>query len=385
MLLTEVLITALGVFHMLAGFMFYLWVLSTVSFLDSSRKFSRSLTEVPRIYGDETRLSPCPPYRPPRWAYTPWAQSVAKEMIVTFLTSVVPMRDRVDERREVTPEGHVLVWRTKNENAKNENAKNENAKNAKNSPIVMVMHGLGGDATGSNEKAFTLAVCERGWRTVVWNVSHSEVGKREEHTDLVGMQEVVDHVRSSYPDAVKTFLVGMSGGSISVVKYQAHVGEASTFDAAVSVCNPHDLVHATRTIARERPVVDMYLSHCFRLAGVGGMVGYDVKSLEARCERLRRFYEDSCCHKDLVRVVKPLLCVCNEDDPLIPVELVCHAINATRTNPGITCVVTRRGGHTAWLQDGGSWRLQSAGGPRLCWFYDIILVYLDTFFDSRKA
>eukprot|EP00798_Chlamydomonas_sp_ICE-L_P011547 gene11547-34262_t len=80
------------------------------------------------------------------------------------------------------------------------------------------------------------------------------------------------------------------------------------------------------------------------------------------------YYEKSSSHQYLKDVQVPLLTLCNLNDPLITPELANIPVEASKSNPNIFCVTTRRGGHLGWLTgwDGRWWKM------------DLILAFIDS-------
>ncbi|MGA9630036.1 MAG: alpha/beta fold hydrolase, partial [Candidatus Acidiferrales bacterium] len=80
--------------------------------------------------------------------------------------------------------------------------------------------------------------------------------------------------------------------------------------------------------------------------------------ITARCCGFRDaadYYAQSSAMHVVGAIRRPTLIVTAEDDPVVPVAM--FANEALRKNPNVTLVVTRRGGHCAFIsQEGGEGR-----------------------------
>ena len=249
-------------------------------------------------------------------------------------------------------------------------------------PIVVCLHGLGGDSNSSYLQLFTDECLKRGSRSVVYNrrghttnVMPTVPGRKPpevfpQHVNMQDMEEVVNHIRSKYPHAPK-YLVGFSCGANLAVRYIAK--HPKVFLAAASVCNGYDIwnLNTLRPEANKlgakylKDVLKANLNQCMVLAKQKGVDIDFEKALKSKTigdfEKavvvpaygyisLKEYYDDASSHRALYNVRDPLLCLNSRDDPIIPKDMINIARNAAIVNPNIICVDTKCGGHIGWLE-----------------------------------
>lgn len=127
-------------------------------------------------------------------------------------------------------------------------------------PTMIILHGL----TGSSREAYVanmmLSFAACGFRTVAMNnrgcgglpLQTPQIFSAAGTQDL---REVVTHIRSHVGAAALLMAVGVSLGSIILVKYVAEEGEQCPLAAAMALSNPWDLISSadmltTRFISR---------------------------------------------------------------------------------------------------------------------------------------
>ena len=259
-------------------------------------------------------------------------------------------------------------------------------------PIVVCLHGLGGDSESNNARVLTQAALRRGYRSVVYNrrghggmsllgdersllgdntvQTHKIVPK---HNNMDDMIAVMTHVYATYPDA-PVYMIGFSAGANLCINYMATQG-AHRVAAACAVSNGYDIYSGTQFLKKTDPVCDGVVAQMFRdmLGDRAGEVqlladraGVDINvaavmrsrsftSIEERLvvpaygyAGLREYQDDDASHTRLRDVHAPLLCVANYDDPLVTRLMLRHPIEAARENENVICVTTKHGGHVGW-------------------------------------
>ena len=120
-------------------------------------------------------------------------------------------------------------------------------------PIIVCLHGLGGDSSSRYLEIFTNYCCQLGYRPVVYNrrghgkgslfppsgsfqpgASGGKIFPR--HVNMDDMDHIVKHIHKKYPNAPK-YLVGFSCGGNLAINYIAKEG---IFQATVCICNGFD-------------------------------------------------------------------------------------------------------------------------------------------------
>eukprot|EP00123_Amoebidium_parasiticum_P000214 comp10521_c0_seq1/m.5244 comp10521_c0_seq1/g.5244 ORF comp10521_c0_seq1/g.5244 comp10521_c0_seq1/m.5244 type:complete len:201 (-) comp10521_c0_seq1:374-976(-) len=164
--------------------------------------------------------------------------------------------------------------------------------------------------------------------------------------------------------------VGLSLGSIILIKYLAEEGERTPLVGAMSISNPWDMSRAMLNLERPHTHI-MYNRHLtnrlkrfmlWKLEGLAANV--DVKKVEQarnirEIERLvvcpifgfndEEHYYDTASSIHHIHIVKrPLLCLNAADDPFAPLEGI-PAVSI-QNNPQVLMVQTWRGGHVAFLE-----------------------------------
>lgn len=273
-------------------------------------------------------------------------------------------------------------------------------------PLVMCLHGLGGDSSSPYIQQFARACRDSNWRCCVYNRrGHAGVSLLSTtqktvqkivptHSDLEDMQQVVAHMEARCPGSPK-FLVGFSAGSNLGIQFCARFQdpESNPFRAVVSVSNAHDLVAGTRQLEEKHPLANAMMTGFARrilvnneenirtLCSNGGIPldwqrlknTHQLREFEESLmcpiygfESLDDYYRKISCVDDLVQISRPMLSIISLDDPLIPPTLGGLAADAARRNPHIIHVSTKRGGHLGWRQ---GWRAES-------WMHRAIVEYI---------
>eukprot|EP00128_Syssomonas_multiformis_P002181 Colp12_sorted_trinity150504_noHs@10945 len=120
------------------------------------------------------------------------------------------------------------------------------------SPVVIIMPGLTGSSLEPYARYFTLKAHDLGFRPVVFN--NRGVGDTHLTTPqgycasfTSDLREVVRHVQELYPKA-KVFTIGLSLGSIIMIKYLAEEGDKCPLKGAMAVSNAWDLFKASHSL-----------------------------------------------------------------------------------------------------------------------------------------
>jgi predicted alpha/beta-fold hydrolase len=180
------------------------------------------------------------------------------------------------------------------------------------------------------------------------------------HADTEDLSLVFSHVRERFPTAI-IVAVGYSAGGNHVVKAAA---AAKNIDAVVSVSCNHDLA-GCHDILTANSVFDSLLGMgphdlCAKniaLPYVGSAKNaHTLTAVDAcvakqlRFPSVREYYAACGSLVEFAATEIPLLYLMSDDDPLLA-GMTSFATKASVDNPNIIAVVTRRGGHVAWLRN----------------------------------
>ncbi|GAX81136.1 hypothetical protein CEUSTIGMA_g8570.t1 [Chlamydomonas eustigma] len=309
------------------------------------------------------------------------------------------------------------------------------------SPIVLILHGLGGSSTASRSVQLLAGqVAIRGYRAAVYNrrghgfnsllPTKTEAaaglapsrGQRlksalkertmecqcapifPKHVNMEDMEAVVTHLQNLYPEANK-YLIGLSCGANLAVQYIARAGSSSPFLATASVSNGYNIYEGS-AILKKDPIVDGLatqmlrdilgegrLPECIQLAREAGIqIDFDAvmssRSLQDfeslivlpayGYSSLEEYYDEVSCHYNIQRVVSPLLCICCEQDPMVHTSMTEIPIAAAQTNENILTVVTKGGGHIGWFDD------EAFNGGVGQWYIRLFMEYIHTITELHK-
>lgn len=355
--------------------------------------------EIPKTTYIDTKqnkyiVSKCPSlacFKPLWWASGPHAQTF---MQCTFH---VPLKASVYNREIITLpyDGVQLALDWKEDNTMLSTC-----------PIIVCLHGLGGDSKSRYLQVFTQECQKRGYRSVIYNrrghggmslLSCSLEKTKEQpkvfpsHINMDDMEYIVDYIKNKYPHAPK-FLVGFSCGANLAInyisKFQNHI-----FAASVSVSNGYDIWNGTNILKKNKMamfvatqfLLDLLKTNKNDINKLAVSTGCHINvKLASRCRTLQDFesivvvpsygfsdlqqyYTECSSHNKLKHVKSPLLCISNIEDPLVPSEVTQYPQNAAKYNENIINVQTQRGGHLGWIED-------CRKSP---WYMNLIFEYFD--------
>lgn len=257
----------------------------------------------------------------------------------------------------------------------------------KETPIVLCLHGLGGDSKSRCMQTFTNISLKKGYRTVVYNRrGHggtsllSTLGNVDEdvifpkHVNMKDMLCVVDHLLNKYPRAPK-YLIGFSCGANLAINY---VSKYATFVASASVSNVYNIFDAARILSKKSPICDGIVTQFLKDILSDGRLGEvkkiakksninidfesvmsckSINKLEEKLivpsygfKSLKEYYETDSCHNVIKHTKTPLLCICNRNDPLVHSSMSEIPSAAAMLNENIITIVTEHGGHVGWIE-----------------------------------
>ena len=273
-------------------------------------------------------------------------------------------------------------------------------------PIILCLHGLGGDSSSNYMKLFTNFCQENGYTSVVYNRrGHAKesllpkVGTVSNascifprHVNMSDMKEVVDIICKRFPNR-KKFLVGFSCGGNLAINYLAHVGKDSPFKAAVVVSNGYNILVGAEVLKKNKyfnnvatnfmkDLLKERLDECKLIAKEKNMTidwaaGLNSKSIpefdtwvaKLYGLSLEEYYTQDSSHDKLKSISIPLLCITNNSDPFVHYKMNRYPNVWALSNSNIIYVETKSGGHIGWIESIGS-------EP---WYIRLICEYINVF------
>lgn len=361
----------------------YAWV-------DAKRK-----TELPKIYTAQTDfntsvLKRCPtlnsPYRP-----TPFLSNGHVETIFAARSRTAP---HINYRRECLrmPDGGTVALDWEHFDVHEQGLPDS-------APVLILFPGLTG---GSNDSYVLHAVQQArkcGIRAVVFNsrgTGDSPVTTPQYYSaSFTGdTRHVVAHVSKRYPHST-LLAAGWSLGANILVRYLGEQRHDTPIAAAVSMCNPFDLLLGNTNFETGfNRIYDANLAaslgRIFRRSAAlwRGMGPPFNPTLAANARTIREFdeaitihsfgwsnvdqyYIESSSARSIPDVRVPLLCIQALDDPIAPKEAIPY--DACAANPNVTLVTTPCGGHLGWVSGRGGLRGQPWSDDAMTeWFSSVV-------------
>ncbi|KAK9810879.1 hypothetical protein WJX73_005069 [Symbiochloris irregularis] len=249
-------------------------------------------------------------------------------------------------------------------------------------PVLILLPGLTGGSHDSYVRHMVGAARRTGIRTICFNSRGTSTGPvltpQFYSASYTGdLREVVQHIRGKYRDSV-LLAAGWSLGANILVRYLGEEGEGTPIVAAVSMCNPFDLVKSDANFQKgfsrlynsrlASSLSAIFRSHRHIFEQSQDPRPYDLQRA-ANSKTIREFDDaitrisfgwpsvaeyyagSGSCHS-IPSVRIPLLCLQAENDPIAP----CQAIpfEALAENPNCTLVTTPAGGHLGWVAGRGA-------------------------------
>ena len=272
------------------------------------------------------------------------------------------------------------------------------------SPVIIVLPGLTGGSHDPYVQHLAAQAARAGMRAVVFNSRGTSDGPvttpQFYSASFTGdLSAVISHVARAYP-AAPLVAAGYSLGANILVNYLGEAGAETPLAAAVSLCNPFNLVVADAAFARGfNRLYDANLARSLRTifrrhahlwedkTATGGkpfdpVAGAAAASIRAFDDAVTRvsfgfpsvdaYYAASGSAARIPSVAIPLLCLQAEDDPIAPAAAIPTA--AIAANHHCLLATTQRGGHLGWCAgpngaSGAPW----SDGPTIEFLYAALL------------
>lgn len=249
-----------------------------------------------------------------------------------------------------------------------------------------------------------LCVCVCFWVKKAFGSSHQSFFISFFHP----FSTVVAHLAARYP-ASPLVAAGYSLGANILVNYLGEEGAASRVVAAVSMCNPFDLVLADAAFQKGfNRIYDFNLATNLRRIFVQNAhlwtdakppfdparaaTGKTIRDFDDAITRVSfgfpsvdAYYAASGSALAIPKVRVPLLCLQAADDPIAPIAGA--PVDAIQANPSTILAVTRRGGHLGWCSGpagptGAPW----CDAPAIQFLYSALLeLWRDGVLPARSA
>jgi predicted alpha/beta-fold hydrolase len=262
---------------------------------------------------------------------------------------------------------------------------------------IVLVHGLEGSAGAGYIASFSQLALERGF--AVHRLNLRTCGGTEDlcetmyHSGLTDdTKHVLQAIRSQYHQP--TFLVGFSLGGNMALKLVGELAQTDLLAGACSVSAPIDLAACVRTLDKRSNILyarrflarlrarirrkSKLTPHLYSEEGLES-----VKTIWEFDDRFTaplfgfgtaaNYYATQSAINFLDAIRVPTLIIHAQDDPLVPFDMYRHT--AFQTNPALTLVAPRRGGHIGFL---------SRRKPRF-WVDSVILDWIDSLLSSRLA
>ena len=244
-------------------------------------------------------------------------------------------------------------------------------------PFVIFTPGVFGTSYDTYALSFCKILFETcGWRSCILNrrlfLSQLKAKKLVPYTCLTDWREIVEHLKSAYPQA-DIYMVGVSMGALNIQKYLIEYSEDPRIEAAVSISSPYNIgissyrirnnillrkaLHGTMLeMFREHLHHEEFIEHCKnkgididKVLNSKDNFEFDtymsIRDLEL--SHPDEYYNMMSSHLQMEKINVPLLTINSGDDPLIPATSV--PINSILQNPNIIQLMVAGGGHIEYF------------------------------------
>ena len=288
------------------------------------------------------------------WLSNPHAQTIYASLTHPFKASVDKM-----EKIEL-PDGDFinLAW--------------SNAHLADDSPLVVILHGLGGCINSSYVARFMHAFNQRGWRVVLMHFrgAGKEINRlpRAYHSgDTADLDLVIQNLAQREPGTKKA-VVGVSLGGNVLLKWMGERPQQSKIHAAVAISVPfvlksvanrmnvglsrfyqtHLLNNLKETFARKANQLENPPEALKRAADCHCFWTFDnqVTAPLHGFSNVHSYYRESSSRQYLRHIEVPTLIIHAKDDPFMTVDVL---PTETELSEKITLELSKKGGHMGFI------------------------------------
>ncbi len=273
---------------------------------------------------------------------------------------------------------------------------------APHTPILIVLHGLGGSSRSKYTVGMLAAAQRKGWRGVAVNFRScsgepNRLRRSYHGGETSDLTWIVQRITAGYPGS-PIFCVGASLGGNILLKYLGEQGDAlpPSVKAAVAVSTPFDLALSAHTL--EHGFARIYMNGIVRdlkqkafeklkeypdlvdpkaLAAVRTLTQFD-ELVTAPVNGFRNaddYWSRSSSKGFLSKIRRPTLLINAKDDPFLPERAL--PLAAVSENRFLTAEFTSRGGHVGFLS--GAWP-----GRPVCWAEDRAVRFLERYTEDHS-
>ncbi len=301
-------------------------------------------------------MTPIGPFKPAWWLGNAHAQTIYP-VLARRLTAPIDIRERFE-----LPDGDFidLSWAVNGLNSE--------------TPLVVLLHGLGGDVASPNVAGLLQSFNRRGWRGVFMHfrgASHeSNRLPRAYHSGFTGDLDCLLQALAVREPHTKKAIVGVSLGGNVLLKWLGEQGSQSLVQAATAVSVPFDLQRVTERVKKGfSRVYQAYFLRCLRQIFErkreqhGDLLPPATKDMDLlRCflafdeqiiaplygyPNAHAYYREASSRKYLGNIKTPTLIIHALDDPMMTPEAIPQD---GELSEAITFELSRKGGHVGFIE-----------------------------------
>lgn len=240
-------------------------------------------------------------------------------------------------------------------------------------PVVVLLHGLGGDANSTYVAGLLHAFNRCGWRGVLMHFRGASLEPnrlpRAYHSGDTGDVDCLLRALDKREPHTKKAIVGVSLGGNVLLKWLGEQGPQSLIHAAAAISVPFQLgIVADRVNQGFSRVYQAYLLRRMRrvfakkLELYGDILPFSIKEMEALCcfwtfdenvtaplygyPHVHAYYRDASSRQYLINIKTPTLIIHALDDPFMTPEILPRA---NELSADITFELSRKGGHVGFI------------------------------------
>ena len=243
----------------------------------------------------------------------------------------------------------------------------------KDAPLVVILHGLGGDAASSYVAGLTTVFNQHGWRAALMHFrgASDEPNRlpRAYHSGDTSDVNYLLHALNKREPHTKKAIVGISLGGNVLLKWLGELGTQGLVSAAVAVSVPFQLrLVADKINQGFSRIYQAYLLGRLRRVFARKIERYadtmpaSVKNLDSlRCfwtfdehvtaplhgyQHVHAYYRDASSHQYLANIMTPTLIIHALDDPFMTPDVIPKAAELSKD---ILFELSSKGGHVGFI------------------------------------
>ncbi len=299
-------------------------------------------------------MSGTPPFKAAWWLKNPHLQTI----LPTFLRRRTPMKEKWERLELFDGDFLDLVW-------------DAGAECGPKSPIVLLLHGLGGSVESPYAKGLMRAIANQGMRPVLMHFrgcsgEPNRLARGYHSGDTKDLEFVISHLMGKYPEA-PVAAAGISLGANVLLKWLGETSDSNPLKAAVAVSPPFvlsvvadKLMHGFSRFYQWSLINKLLIEMEKKFQTVPSpLIGNQWESstnfwefddlITAKLfdfKDVHEYYQKSSCRQYLPSVRVPTLIIHSKDDPFLVPDA---APKAEELSPSITFELTEKGGHVGFI------------------------------------